>query len=80
MSERIHYTVGSDYAEEVPETTALPHRSVWFDEHGDATVAMHRGGRIEAVVMQISAAELRLLARAARRDARRRFWAQLRSR
>lgn len=72
------YMVGRNWAEAVSDTTALPHRVLTIDEHGDATVRLQRP-RWEAapVILQISRAELALLAREARRAARRRFWARL---
>ena len=77
MSQPIRYVVGRDWAERVQDTTALPHRVLRIDERGDVDVRVKRPGWDESGPhLQISAAELRLLAREARRAAARRFWAR----
>lgn len=74
----IRYIVGHDWAERVNDTTALPHRVLRIDASGDVTVSLQRPGWDAAGhIHQISAAELALLAREARRAARARFWARL---
>ena len=77
MSRPIRYMVGRDWAERVQNTTALPHRVLTIDAHGDVEVRLHRPTGEEKTLLQISAAELRLLAREARREKARRFWARL---
>ena len=76
MSRPIRYVVGRDWAERVQDTTALPHRVLTIDEHGDVEVRKRSPFGDETPHLQISAAELRLLAREARRAAARRFWAR----
>ena len=76
MSRPIRYVVGRDWAERVHDTTALPHRVLTIDEHGDVEVRKRSPFGDETPHLQISAAELRLLAREARRAAARRFWAR----
>lgn len=71
------YMVGRNWAETVSDATALPHRLLTIDQHGDVDVRLHRPTGEEKTLLQISAAELRLLAREARRAARARFWARL---
>jgi len=77
MSHPIRYMVGRGWAERVSDTTALPHRVLTIDEHGDVDVRLHRPTGEEKPLLQVSAAELRLLAREARRAARARFWTRL---
>ena len=81
MSEQqpIRYIVGHGWAERVGDTTALPHRTLHIDHRGDVTVRVDRRNGVgeSKPILQMSAAELALLAREARRAARRRFWARL---
>lgn len=76
MSHTIRYMVGRGWAERVQDTTALPHRILTIGEYGDVDVRLHRPTGEEKTILQISGAELRLLAREARRAAARRFWAR----
>lgn len=79
-SHEVRYMVGRNWAEKVSETTALPHRVMTTSHDGEVTVTAARpsnpgaGGQIIHIV---SAAELTLLAREAKRAARRRFWARI---
>ena len=74
----VHYIVRPDGVELVGDRTARAHRLLVIDEHGDATVyPVLPGGLVVAIHVQMSRAEVRLLARAARRAAVRRFWARL---
>lgn len=74
----IRYIVGHGWAERVGDTTALPHRTLRIGAAGDMTVRVdRRNGEGESKpILQISAAELQLLAREARREKARRFWAR----
>jgi len=70
----VRYIVHADRVELVADVTARRHRVLVFDDLGDATIFTSGG----TVATTISRAEIRLLARAARRAAVRRFWARLR--
>ncbi len=76
--EPIRYIVGHGWAERVGDTTALPHRTLRIDERGDVTVRVDRRNGVgeSKPLLQISRAELALLAHEARRAAARRFWAR----
>lgn len=76
MSRSIRYVVGRDWAERVQDMTALPHRVLTIDEHGDVEVRKRSPFGDETPHLQISAAELRLIAREARREKARRLWAR----
>lgn len=75
----VRYILGHGTAERVQETTALPHRVLWIEPSGDATVYLERpaipgsGGQI---IHMISAAEMRILVREYRREMRIRAWAR----
>lgn len=75
----VRYIVGHGWADRVADTTALPHRVLRIDQHGDVVVRVDRrdGHGEHALVLQMSAAELAFLAREARRAARARFWARI---
>lgn len=77
MSTPIRYMVGRGWAERVQDTTALPHRVLTIDAYGDVDVRLQRPAGEGKTLLQMSAAELRLLAREHRREMRRRFWARL---
>lgn len=77
MSRPIRYVVGHGWAERVGDTTALPHRVLTIDEHGDVEVRKRSPFGDETPHLQISAAELQLLAREARRERARLLWARL---
>lgn len=78
MSEhRIRYIVGHGWAESVSEVTALPHRVLRINHAGDIDVRRSYAGKESVPILQISAAEIRFLARESRRAARRRFWMKL---
>lgn len=68
--EACRYIVLKDRIEIVSEVTARRHRVLVFDNLGDATIFTNGG----TAVTKISRAEIRLLARRARRAAWRRFW------
>lgn len=77
MTEPIRYIIGRGWADPVQDTTSLPHRELYVDEQGDVTVRRKnpRGPELSnPVIHQISGAELQFIARAARRERRRRFW------
>jgi hypothetical protein len=73
----VRYIVGHGWAERVQNVTALPHRILLIDSAGDVAVVKHWAGEDRGVLLQMSAAELRLLAREHRREMRRRFWARV---
>lgn len=78
MSEHAtRYIVGHGIADTVSDRTALPHRVLRFDDYGDAHVYLQRSNGETKTLLQMSRAELALLARAARRAAARRFFARL---
>lgn len=74
----VRYIVHGAGVELVGDRTARPHRLLVIDDDGEATVyPVLPGGLIVAIHVQMSRAEVRLLARASRRAAVRRFWARL---
>lgn len=74
----IRYMVGHGWAERVQDTTALPHRILLIDSAGDVAVVKHwSGDEGTPLLLQMSAAELQLLAREHRREMRRRRWAKI---
>jgi len=78
MTHETRYMVGHGWADSVSDRTALPHRVLRIDAFGDVTVCRHYPHGEESMpILQMSGAELRYLAREARRAARRRLWAKL---
>lgn len=73
----VRYLVAAGMAERIESTTALPHRVLLIDSAGDVAVMKFWAGETHGVVHQISAAELRFLAREHRREMRRRRWLKL---
>lgn len=73
----VRYIVGHGWAERVDRVTALPHRVLDIAPDGSLTVRKSWAGEDRGVLLQMSAAELRLLAREHRREMRRRRWARI---